>query len=91
MSDLTGGTKYELKAKRADNQKWWCMGSLSENQYGNWRIGMRNTKELRDMLDAAGDGGWVNLSVFEPREQQHTKAKQDGFKRDDFEDQSIPF
>lgn len=59
--------EYEIRAKRKDNEKWWGFGRIKKNQYGNYQIGMKKTKELMGYINAIDDGGYINFSLFEPK------------------------
>lgn len=58
---------YEISAKNKSG-KWWGYGRVTRNpQYGSLQIGMKKTPELVALLDSTPAGGWINLSLFEPK------------------------
>lgn len=67
--------------------KWFTVGNISQGQYGP-RLGLKVTKELRDLVNNAAPDSWVNFSVYDekPREEpeQAPPARV-------LEDDSIPF
>jgi len=60
--------KYNLSTKRKDTGKYWSFGNMKEGdpEYkAKFNIGIKITPEFRGLIEAAGDGGWLNLSAFE--------------------------
>ena len=55
----------ELRAKRADNDKWWGFGSIKKNKFDKYQASFKVTPEL-EALVLANKGGWLNFSMFEP-------------------------
>lgn len=81
---------YEVKFKRVDTGKFWGAGKLKEGKFGP-QIGMKMSPELRAYLDSVQEGGWLNFSLYEPREKAaHSEAKANACQPQD-DDQSIPF
>lgn len=69
---------YKVSSKREDTGKFWSFGNLKYNdQYSNWRIGMKVTPELVALINA-NDGKWINFSLFEENEKREVppEAKQ---------------
>ena len=73
---------YKVSAKRADTGKFWAFGSLKYNdQYSNWRIGMKVTPELKALIEA-NDGKWLNFSLFPVDEKRDVPEEaQEGIKQ----------
>lgn len=53
--------------------KWFTLGNLKKNQWGNFNIGLKKTDELRKLVQGEG---WVNLSVFEDVGKDAPKKKE---------------
>lgn len=51
--------KFKVSAK--SNNKWRIFGQIKEGKFGP-NLSFRNTQELRDFINSAGD--WVNFSLF---------------------------
>lgn len=64
---------YEIRAKNKLG-KWWGYGRITKNQYGNLQIGMKKNADLIALFESVPEGGWLNLSLFEPREQQEPRS-----------------
>lgn len=61
--------QYEIRAKRKDTGKWWGFGRITKSkEYGNLQIGMKKTQELMDYLNSVQIGGYINFSLFEPKD-----------------------
>lgn len=94
MMDTT--KSYKISAKRADTGKFWGFGNLKYNeQYSNWRMGMKVTPELKALI-SANDGKWINFSLFEENEQKqapHNEAKANAYQpvQQALGDSDIPF
>ncbi|WP_020469686.1 hypothetical protein [Zavarzinella formosa] len=56
--------EYLLKVKDA-NGKWQTYGNCKKNQYGNFRVSMKNTQALKDLVNQGPE--WLNFSLFSPR------------------------
>lgn len=68
-------TTYKVSAKRADTGKFWQFGNLKHNaEYGNWRMGVKVTPELKALI-AANDGKWLNFSLFAENEKKEPSAE----------------
>jgi hypothetical protein len=82
--------QYEVKAKR--NGKFWGFGRIQKNKWDNLQLSMKVTPELIELV-TANQGGWLNFSLFEPREPQseHNAAKANAYQPQDDLDDSIPF
>lgn len=74
---------YEVKVKRTDTGRWWGVGNVRLNKWGNPQLGLRYTKELHDWIAAHKEGDWLNLSLFEPKQDReptnHTVAKANAY------------
>ena len=68
--------KYNLSAKRKDTGKYWGFGSMKKgdpNYKAEWNIGIRNTPEFRALIEAAGEGGYINLNAY-PDDRERTEV-----------------
>lgn len=54
-------TDYKLKAKI--NGKFFTVGNLKTNQWGNLQAGIKVTPELKGLVES-NEGGWLNLSCY---------------------------
>jgi hypothetical protein len=82
---------YEIRAKNASG-KWWGYGRVTKNQYGNLQVGMKKNADLVALFESVPEGGWLNLSLFEPRDQQEPRsAAAKSVPREPELDDEIPF
>lgn len=70
---MTNEIVYEIRAKNKLG-KWWGYGRITKNQYGNLQIGMKKNADLIALFESVPEGGWLNLSLFEPRDQQEPRS-----------------
>lgn len=68
--------KYKISKKV--NDKWFTFGNFGPNQWGNQSLGIRVTPELRELLENADDGSWINFSAFEDDGQKKEKPLDTG-------------
>lgn len=78
---------YKISAKRGE--KWWKFGSIKKNQWGNLQLSMKNTKELKELVNNGGE--WLNFSLFENNgdKEPSKPSKQQAVNNED--DDEIPF
>jgi len=84
--------KFSLSTKV--NGKWRTFGNLTRNDEGKFRVGLRVTPEFRALVEAAGEGEWINLAAFEerPKEEEGQVRKEKVVKPTlDGVDDEIPF
>jgi hypothetical protein len=66
---------YEISAKKKNTGKWWGFGRVTKSeQYGSLRIGMRKTPELIELFNDTPDGGYLNFSLFEPKDKKEPRS-----------------
>lgn len=52
---------YKVSKKRGE--KFWQFGTIKKNQWGNLQLSMKNTKELKELVNSGEE--WLNFSLFE--------------------------
>jgi hypothetical protein len=52
---------YKVSKKKDD--KWLTYGNIKLNQYGKYSLGMKNTPELKSLVNSSAE--WLNFSLFE--------------------------
>lgn len=55
----------EYNASIKINDKWVNFGKISRNQWGNLQLSMRNSAELKQLIN--GGKEWLNFSLFEAK------------------------
>lgn len=89
-------------AKRKDKEgKWKTFGNVKKNQYGNYSLGLKNTPELKALVNSSAE--WINFSLFIEKEkpeyapavnqqgQTYEQAKSNGYQTQDEMNDEIPF
>lgn len=82
---------YEISSKNKATGKWWGFGRVTKSaQYGSLRIGMRKTPELVALFNEVPAGGYLNFSLFLPKDQKEPRSAAAKSAPSDFSEE-IPF
>lgn len=68
--------KYKICIKRKDTGKFWSIGNVKKNQWGNPGVGIKMCQEFRDHCKGVQDGEWINLAMFEDKDDRPATNQQ---------------